>query len=684
MSDKVTDVLAPEAAEIRRMAVIALGMSEDADVSIRLVEGLGDPSWRVREEAVRVGALVAERLDMFPALIDAICQGDNIGLRNASIAVMGAAGDVAQRALETALGEVDQGAKKFIIEAVAVAGGDRAAGILAAELASEDSNIIAAVIDALGVAGGTAAEHALLDVLARDEPFQRMAALDALNRLQAPVPWGLLFPLLDDRLVWRVAIKALGRCDTRAAVPHLLSALEDSSESVVSDATRALDELCAAVPEARDQVAEYMQQCERRLCRSLAGLAEHSELLVRQGAVLLLALARDPVAIDGLLGLMREEVLPPSQMDAAVRWGGEAVELLLDRQARVAATERGLALQLAAELCERHVDAGRLSAGGPTWGRLLAEIRRALFGQDTEHRVAAASVMAPFADRTDAEALVTAAVGTDLDLSDACAPALLHLSHREPDAVRHALAQIDLATCAQDYVAELVAQLDGVRALGRLHGAMLGDDPAARAAAISGLALVGGQEAAQWVAVALHDENLFVQLRAASALGLLASREGDVHGVQPLLDSIQNASPSLQSAVARALGVAGDAVAVAPLRKLLSIQDASVQVEALSSLCSLGAPDSAALLIGALIHRDAEVVKQALELLFGVSPEEARPHLEAALSSERWDIRQVAVRLLGGYVDATQQLRQALATETDELVRGDIEIALQRNRTARQ
>lgn len=667
-----------EDADARRQAVIDLGGAEPEDVPSLLLTALGDSSWRVREEAVRVGAQLVDRLNLYDRLIGAICQGENVGLRNAAIALVGTVGGAAQAALERALREVDHDAKKFVIEAIASAGGPSASPVLAAELGSDDPNITAAVIEALAVSGGPAAENALLALLEQDAAFQRMAALDALNRLDARVPWKTLSHLLGDRLVWRVAISALGRCADQAALAPLLDALEDSSARVVSDAVRALDRLCDEVPDVVPEVARYAAEANSKLRARLASLSEHSELMVRQGAVLLLCLARDPHGLDGLLSLMREEVLPRAQMDAAHRWGAEAISLLLDRQARVAATERGLAIQLAGELAEQHLERGTIPRSSPVFSRLIAELRRALFGHDAELRLAAASAITSFAEPGDAVPLVEAALGDDWDLSDACAPALMRLAEREPGAVREALHHADLGRCSQDYVAELVARLDGPKAKSRLHNVLLTGEAPARGAAIAGLSLLGGDEVLELVTSAAADDSLLVRLRALEVLGDMRDDAGRPPGLAALLQALDSQAPAVRAAAARALGATGSIDAIEALSGLLDDQDGAIQVEALGALSRLDAPEVEGLLERGLEHPDAEVVKHSLELLHGRAPTRARRHVLSALRHERWDVRQLAARLLSAYRDeqAHVQLSEALLVEQDDMVRADLEAAL--------
>ena len=71
--------------ELRRLAVEQLLTLSAADAIPRLVESLGDPSWRVRKAAVRQLAACSESEMVDNALIAALADGENPGRRNSAV-----------------------------------------------------------------------------------------------------------------------------------------------------------------------------------------------------------------------------------------------------------------------------------------------------------------------------------------------------------------------------------------------------------------------------------------------------------------------------------------------------------------------------------------------------------------------------------------------------------------------
>lgn len=674
MTRAIEEALRSDDAEVRRQATMALTTYDGADLEQLLMVALSDESWRVREEAVRVGVELASRVNVIDQLVAAICQGENVGLRNSALALLGALGPRVHGALKRAMDEVERDARKFVLEALARAGGEGVVPILVEHLNCGDPNMVAAALDALAVVGGVDGEAALRGVLKWDDAFQRMAAMDALNRLDAVVPWDELATLLADRLVFRVALPALGRCADARAIGPLVSALSESSPRVVADAAAALAMLVDARPHELQGVAEAAESLSAEARSRLSTLDEHHSIDARQGAAIVLCLAHDVRGLESALQFMATAGGVPASLMAALQlWGEPAADLLLEDFVHGDGTHAPAALELAAVLMsDRGVIVPALVS------RLRAELRKGLLGADPELRLVAARCLGPWAEGADAVSLVEAALQQDEELAQACGEALVGLSAREPDPVREALSQVELVGPGLELVVGLIASLEGGKALGRLQALLLSDDVATRCAALTGLAELGDQRAADVIGLALSDPDLEVQLAAAEALGRLP----DELGVTTLLLCLDGSPPALCAAVAHSLGETGSARAEGALAGLLrtSIDQPAVQVAALTSLRRLQAPGLRGLLVDALHASDAEVVKQALAGLAELGSE-AFTYLADSLGDARWDVRRLAASLVGasGHPEASARLAARLESETDDMVRAGLLEAMRRS-----
>ena len=664
--------------EVRLKAVAALTSAPPQDAADQLLTALADSDFRIREEAIRVGSQVAERADIRSNVASSIVQGDNVGLRNAAIGLAGMLGESMIPALEKALHDAAPEAKKFLLEAIARTRSARATELLSLHLEGTDPNTKAAVIEALVNVGDEPAITMLIELLSVKDTYPRMAALSALNRMQVKIPWSVLEPLLGDRLLFRTALAALGRCGSTQALEPLVGALGDTSEHVVTESLSALDSLLAQQPTAVDRLGELLSKQSDHIIPELRRFLSHPSMRVRRAVVLALTLLRDTQAIEGVLALANASMLSDLQLKVLTQWGAQVAHALLEHHQRQDARFRGTALELISEIIRSGMPQTSSQALNDIVGRLLAAARHELAGSDMELQMSAVVVLGRYAEAQDAALLVSAALGDVLEVAELCVAPLLQLAEKHPDAMRDALANIDLATSHVPCVCELVAHLDGEHAIGRLRAALLGGDAPSRAAAVAGLGVLHTSEAVQLVALALDDEDGDVQFQAATALGRMASDGAQSQAISALLGAIASGTPALQAICARQIGSCGDARAIAPLIKLCEEADPSVQVEALGALIQLEAKGLSNLLESVVQSSDAEVVKQGLQLFLHSDPQLARTYLRQFVDDGRWDVRALAARLLASYADsdAERVLRDLLAREQDSMVRAQLEDSL--------
>ncbi|MCA9603350.1 MAG: HEAT repeat domain-containing protein, partial [Myxococcales bacterium] len=141
-------------AETRRREVSALRGVPGAEVVEKLVEALGDVDWRVRKEAVQVGAAHPERISLIPRLVDLVANTDNVGQRNASLELFGLLGEVALEALVDSMNHVPANSRKFVVAAIGEAGRHEDVLVLERMLTDDDPNVAAAALEAIGRIGG--------------------------------------------------------------------------------------------------------------------------------------------------------------------------------------------------------------------------------------------------------------------------------------------------------------------------------------------------------------------------------------------------------------------------------------------------------------------------------------------------------------------------------------------------
>jgi HEAT repeat protein len=654
--------------EVRRRAVMAAFGSSAEGVAELLLTSLGDDDWRVRKEAAQVLIHRAVELNVIEQLVQGICQGDNIGLRNAALDVLEALGDTAAPALIAALPSVPEHARKFVVEALGESGGTLVVAELAKAAAAADPNVAGEAIEALARIGGPEAERIIRSRLSATDPFLRMAALDALNRREALIPWEELAPLLEDRLLRRVAIAALGRTGRVEALEPLFLALEESTVHVVGAAAAAIARLMATSQAVRTSAVPRLLSLHDRARTWLrAVLTSSSEAEARRAAAELLARAKDIEALSSIVAHLSHDAPSPNTMIALREWGHEAVEPMLALVPTLESVqERAVALELTADLA-------LIEANAPSTvrERVKSALRRGV--SDREHVVvaAAARCLGQWADDADAALLAGHALSSDHNVARACARALESLARRAPEAVEKALSTVALEGPHVAGLSSVIATLGGPRAMDRLQTLLAADDAEVRRAALHGLGRVGGKRATELVALSLADEDTEVQVVAAQVLGRIRDDQGGSPGVAELVQAVNSELSHVRAAVTRALGLTGSPRAVEPLRERLRDRDSGVAMAAVEALGQLSPGELASSLKDALLHEDREVVKAALRALADCHDPSAPDALISALNHAAWDVRQLSAELLTllNVPRALPALSAQLEKESDDLAR---------------
>jgi HEAT repeat protein len=203
--------------EARRVAVHQIAKVQGREAPELLLRALADDDWRVRKEGTLVAAALERREEVVAALLAAMEDVINIGLRNAAVEALVAIGPDAVGAILEGFGRLDADARKLAVEVLGGVADARGTAALARLLSDEDPNVRVTAAEALGNSGLAGEESralaiaALLAEAAASDPFLRIAVFDSLGRLDARVPWSVFEPYVDDPILRRHAIAAAAR-----------------------------------------------------------------------------------------------------------------------------------------------------------------------------------------------------------------------------------------------------------------------------------------------------------------------------------------------------------------------------------------------------------------------------------------------------------------------------------------
>ncbi|MGK3991140.1 HEAT repeat domain-containing protein [Sorangium sp. So ce136] len=571
-------------AEERRQAAARLGRADITEALPLLLRALGDPDWRVRKEATYAchrliqaapagsiqgaegerpsapqGGAEGERPSasqlLVGAVLDALRTSDDVGLRNAAIEVLGYCGRDATPALVVALGELAGDERKLVVDALGRTRDPAALDALYAALAEQDDNLRQSAIEAISGMGLIARERVtdiLYERLSDRDRFVRLTALNGLNGLEAPVPWRVLSPLIDDPILRSAALVAAALAESPEAPRALVAALATARGGAFAQLVRALARLAEgplaqhAVEALRAAPIEVGARLVQAAAAQGSGGAEPPSwrglgadpVSGRAQALVLAAMARAPGAADAAVQAMIEPALVETAQRALGLLGGEALPAVLayldrhvdpdpdlwegldDATAALIDGAVAIARQRAREGEPGAPGVGRLD---PQLDELLGAVRRSVKSPSTLVATSALYGLAKIGTADDFSLVVSQTRAFSLPVARAAESALAGLSERYPEAARalaRRLMQAEETHLAAAIVIEALGSADPEE-IAFLTGVASAGDVRARRAAVTAVAAAAGASALEVLSLSLADEEREVRLAAARALGRL-------------------------------------------------------------------------------------------------------------------------------------------------------------------
>ena len=459
---------------------------------------------------------------------------------------------------------------------------------LQASLSDEDPNVRAAAVEALGKIGGPEVQNDLIRIAANDGGDLQLAALDALGRNGAVVPFEALEIHLNDRYLRRVAVRALGRSTGGSAERAALTAALDSTRGTREAAFAALAALhreprstCAVT------VATLGPLQRGALSTAALEMLRAEDPLAGEGAALLLGWLAFPEAAVPLARAADREDLRDSLKQALVLLGPATLPLLSGEFAGLPAAARALVLEALADIAK-----GRSSTAvvrGEAEKLALAWLGR---DEDTVC-LAAIAVLGAVGEEGGARALL--GLLADGSVGPAAVRALEEIGARAPqktrDLYRKALQE---SAAAPPELFRLLGQVGTAEDLPVLRAALRGGAPPSRRAAAAGLSALRLAECLDLLRTAITDEDAGVRACATRGLASLRSAEGSAALVAALRDSDDGVAAAAAEGLAN--GCWGEAAK--ELTDALDLEITArplVALAALASLESLGRVDLAVL-----------------------------------------------------------------------------------------
>jgi HEAT repeat protein len=566
----IAQQLVVDDAETRRLAAKGLAGLDANEAPGLLLKALADTDWRVRKEAASAAPRVGRRVEVVAALVSALHERDDIGLRNAAVEALVAIGDDAVEPTIAALRALDADGRKLGVEVLAGVVGARSVAALCLALDDDDANVRVAAAEGLGRAtdaGGPsrdAAIRALVTALGGADDYVKLGALDALNRLEASLPWSVCEPLASHPLLRRHAMAILARSGEPGAVAALARSVADPSATVAREAVVALGDTI----EQKSDDAELMgvardtlrpSQVAQERVRAFAHREDDPK--ARGAALAALGLVQDPDDVPLLVeALGDDEVAERAELGLQL-YGESAVGPLLDASRTAPPPARSASISIAP----------MLSPGGDR--DVVEALRAALTDGSPDVASAALSSLGRAGEAADLPRVARFVKSSDARVAHAAGEAVVALAERHAGPARGMMTALDPSgddAIVGSYLLRAVGDRGRSEDMAFLRAALAHGDARARREAATTLGALGGDSAANAVTLALTDEERDVVLAAMRALARMGLEEETLAGVIPGL--LDHEAWEVRRLAAELLGRSSSPEAIERLRARLRVE----------------------------------------------------------------------------------------------------------------
>jgi HEAT repeat protein len=663
---RIVSALESTVEEIRYQAVRRLPEAFDKLPIQHLMRALGDESWRVRKCASEVFTQEDASPELIKALVKALGEEDNAGLRNSATEVLIKIGSPAVADLFNVLKDGDKDERKIAADILGDVKDERALEPLLSTLKDPDENVRAAAAESLGILGDASVIERLVETLRDDGLVVQLSCLDALDRLNAEVPTNILASFMGVGPLRPHLYRLMGNLRDKSVIPKLLEGLQARGRGERAAAALALvRQYRMADKRARVEVrVAVARAASDQVITNLRALLDSSVAEEQEGAVAVLGWTGRPDVVADLIRAASDESLREPVREAILSIGPKSSEPLSEMLDELGRTEKVLALDILGHF------------GQPA---ALSRIIDLCLSSDVEVAEAAQRSLGKIGNPSVISTLTELICRESHSPPKGAVASLVLLGAKYHDQVLAAVRPMldESSPGLRVTAAEVICGIAHKTDLDEVNRLIGDEDPEVRVAAVRSMGRVGGNEAVEKLRVALTDESPKVRGEAARALGNRDTPEAK----KALKIALRDGDPWVVRASLVALGQGGAAnpEVVDSILSFINHSNGAVALEAVRALNRLGWRGDINRLVEASRHPDPEVVKEVLAGCDRWPVDDVRAVIVGALSDPHWDVRVAAVRKIGAMKDpvAIQAVYERLNMEGDELVKEAMEQVLQ-------
>jgi len=632
--------------------------SEDAE--LKLVAFLGDPSWRVRQEAVNAVGKYGVTKSLVERLIQAMASGHSAGLRNAASEALVMLGEPVVEPLLSSLASADSSQRKFIVDALGLVGSQASKAGLFAAINDRDDNVAAAAVEALGRIGGDDVLRELSRIVREVEGQSQLKGylLDTLGKCEAELDYQFLVDSASQVVHVRWIGPLLGFSSDQRIFGTLTELAKNASRSTRNGALKGFHNALRKGAFSSEDLVREIRGDEELLERLRQGLFD-KEQEVAESALAVLNRCQVPELVPDILTAVAGKPWEKAILSDCLKMGRNICQPLLQSLGKARVEAKLLFLEVfkvfRVEECRSH-------------------LKSFIEGGEQREAEAAIEVLAEIGHRNDIRYLVELLCRGDIDLRESAGLSVSMIGKNFPE---------ETAAALREFIDSGV-RADMVRALGKLAlpedrtwltVLIKHEDVRIRQAALDAAANYGENFPSAPIRDAMRDISPQVRSAAAKALGSFSADPE----IQALRDGLRDEDPWVVSSAVMALGRCGGRLAVPALIDAMDHRSSAVVISAIQALGRM-VPDSLSLVISKGLEKDdPEIVRETISLIRFLPKRDAESFLRPLLEHVHWDVRLLAVQAYRerDLVVSQDALRDLIANEPEYLVRDILQSLLE-------
>ena len=643
---------------------------------VLIIEAMGDSEWQVRKEAVSAMARVKDNGDKGPIiqrLLDRICQNDNVGRRNAAADLFVQWGKASVLPLLSNLNKVNEDTRKVVIDVLGDIRDPRAISPLLTDILGADSlpetsagfadNLRSSALEAIGKIGPPEGVEQVLPFLKTGNPLITFSAIKSLELMKSSLAVPHLIAISEEKMFKRAALEALGVISDMKALPCLLTDFHSELDNIRRVTLKAIVTLGLKQEDENKVIFRNMlrQTYNETDYAFLISIVNHSDPILKRGAILILGWVSEIRAVPMLMPLLNE-----CDLDVVIALSGMG-RLVLPELSKL--LERGL-----------WEDERTRQAAATVWGEIAdpegVSFLIDLLKDNSAHvREAAAGAIGKIKRPETIPALMVLLKDSYPEVQEAAVLSLLEMkSDISHDDLKLALQEKSAHFRAN--AAQLLGEIGFEGGISDIAFLLKDSDEDVRRASVSALGKFPLEKTGRFLLSALGDEDYKVRVAVLKVLehGGVSSILADI---SPL---VHDENMWVRAALARTIGNAEGSTALHLLRKLLDDPTGVVQIAALSSLGTRTEEEILSVLLKKLSSDDKDIKKTAILALGSYGDQAALPFITPLLDDPHWELRSAAVSAVGSLNSVSQKIKTMADADSDPLVRDAARFALSRCR----